>query len=355
MELKAKERVDGFDQKGLKGWFQRRKRDFPWRQNPTPYAVWISEVMLQQTRAAVVVPYFERWMQRFPTVESLASASLEEVIKMWEGLGYYSRARNLHAAAQYLVENHGGELPADPDALAKIKGLGPYTVGAILSFAFKRKIPAVDGNVLRVLARYFLVYEDLAKPKTTAKIRQLAEAVLPDEEPWVFNEALIELGATVCGRKPKCYECPLNASCGAYREGEEESLPYKSTKQVIEKLHRTVLIITNDQQLLIRKVPSGKVMSDLHEFPYFENSSLQQSQKHVKKNWQMDIFLEQELPEVQHSFTRYQAYLQPFLFTVKTTQPIKDHIWMPFDQIGALPFSSGHRRILHLLQNRRLL
>lgn len=140
----------------LKHWFEENKRNFPWRGKPSPYAVWVSEVMLQQTQASVVVPYFERWIVRFPSIEVLASASIEEVIKLWEGLGYYSRARSLHEGAKFLVEHHNGTLPSDPIALAKVKGLGPYTIGAILSFAFHQKAAAIDGNVTRVMSRFFL-------------------------------------------------------------------------------------------------------------------------------------------------------------------------------------------------------
>ena len=154
--------------------------------------------MLQQTQVAVVIPYFLHWMQRFPTIHHLAKASLDEVVKAWEGLGYYSRVRHLHEAAKYLVEHFNGQLPSEEEDLKKIKGLGPYTIGAILSFAFHQKKAAVDGNVIRVLTRYFGLEEDISKVATVNKLRQLAQELLPDEEPWIVNEALIELGATLC-------------------------------------------------------------------------------------------------------------------------------------------------------------
>ena len=160
----------------LKRWFLDQKRDFPWRENPSPYAVWVSEVMLQQTQAAVVISYFERWMQRFPTIQALADAPLEDVIKEWEGLGYYARARNLHAGARYVVENYEGQLPANAEQLYKIKGLGHYTVGAILSFAFQQRKAAVDGNVLRVLARYYGITDDIGKSATVKKCKDLLKS-----------------------------------------------------------------------------------------------------------------------------------------------------------------------------------
>lgn len=337
----------------LKHWFCTQRRDLPWRRNPTPYAVWISEVMLQQTQVAVVVPYFERWMQRFPTIKALAKAPLDDVIKMWEGLGYYSRARHLHAGAQHLINDFKGKLPEDQENLKKIKGLGPYTIGAILSFAFKKKCAAVDGNVMRVLARFFKVEEDVSKPKTQNAIRQLAENSLPDEEPWIFNEALIELGATICNRRPKCFECPLAAQCAAHREGLEESLPYKSKKTAIQKLHRIVCVIRHRGLFLVKKGAKGKIMSDLYEFPYFEiaenNLSLDRLVQDVNEQWNLQTKIEHTLPVTKHSFTRYQVQLTPFLFSAKTVRQVDSFEWIPLEELKQKAFSSGHRRILHSL------
>lgn len=219
-----------FDTASLKRWFQSTKRDLPWRCSPSPYVVWIAEIMLQQTQVSVVEPYFLRWMQQFPSIATLARATREEVIKAWEGLGYYSRARHIHAAAQYLMEKHEGKLPSRREDLEKVKGLGPYTVGAILSFAFHQKAAAVDGNVIRVLSRYFCVEDDVGKSGTKKQIWELAEKLLPDHEPWVVVEGLIELGATVCLKRPKCAECPINKSCLGFREGKQFSLPKKEKK-----------------------------------------------------------------------------------------------------------------------------
>ena len=194
-------------------WFQENKRVFPWRDKISPYATWISEVMLQQTRAEVVVPFFLRWMRLFPTVETLAKAPIETVIKAWEGLGYYRRARYLHSAACSIMENHNGILPNTLENLQKIKGMGPYTVGAILSFAYKKKIAAVDGNVLRVLARHFEIGKEIDKQSTQKEIRDLAESILPEKESWIVNEALIELGATLYRpNNPHCTKAPSMCS-----------------------------------------------------------------------------------------------------------------------------------------------
>ena len=201
---------------GLLEWFEANKRVFPWREHPTPYRVWISEVMLQQTRAQVVVSYFDRWMKRFPNVEALAAAPIEEVIKIWEGLGYYSRARNLHKGAQEIVRKHGGRIPNTREALLELPGLGPYTAGAILSFGFHQRATAVDGNVLRVLSRFGWIAEDIGKIAARRKIEALAESLLDEKKPWVSAEALIELGATICLPQPR-YPMQCNGKSPVYQ------------------------------------------------------------------------------------------------------------------------------------------
>jgi A/G-specific adenine glycosylase len=338
-------------------WFQNNKRDLPWRHQPKPYAVWISEVMLQQTQVSVVIPYFERWMDHFPTIEALAAASLDKVIKLWEGLGYYSRARNLHAGACYVVQQHQGHLPNTAVELSKIKGIGDYTVGAILSFAFHQKIPAIDGNVLRVLSRYFALHGDIAKTKTKQEIKSIACAILPDHEPWVATEALIELGALICQKKPLCRQCPLNGSCAAFANGLQETLPIKSAKIKTEQLYRAVAIIACDDHLLIRRVKQGEIMSDLHEFPYVQidakNNTEAALKEHLANFLGLDLSHSKTFAAVGHSFTRYQATLFPLLFTCSDRQELSDYCWIPVEEIAELAFSSGHRRILQLFQTDR--
>ncbi len=342
----------------LREWFQTQKREFPWRQNPSPYAVWVSEVMLQQTQASVVVPYFERWMKQFPTIQHLAAADLDQVIKAWEGLGYYSRARNLHAGAHYVIKHFKGILPSTAEELSTIKGLGPYTIGAIRSFAFQQKASAVDGNVIRVISRYLLIQEDIAKPKTVNKIRSLVDEMLPDHEPWIISEALIELGATVCTKQPKCHACPLSATCRAYAEGMEKKLPFKSTKVVGQKLQRIVIIISHDDKLCIRRGQKGEIMSDLHEFPYLDYERKQPSpndiKNYIKKEWKMNVQFKHTLPPVSHSFTKYTVDLTPLLFVTTSSPSLEAHEWMPVEKLKQLAFSSGHRRIFQSLIQQEL-
>jgi A/G-specific adenine glycosylase len=339
----------------LKNWFIAEKRDLPWRQTEDPYAIWISEVMLQQTQVAVVIPYFLNWMQRFPTIQDLARASLDEVIKTWEGLGYYSRARHLHEAAKYLVEHFNGQLPNQEKELEKIKGLGPYTIGAILSFAFHQKKAAVDGNVIRVLTRYFGLKEDISKPATVKQLRQLAQALLPDEEPWIINEALIELGATICQRKARCHECPIKGSCTSFKEGLVDSLPFNSKKIKIEYLHRAVAVIQWGSHFLVKRGQKGAIMSDLYEFPYFEvekeGISPQELQIQIRQHYTLDVAQKQILKEVSQGFTRYQARLYPVLFACHQPKEIDGFIWLPHQALKQLAFSSGHRRIFQQIDD----
>lgn len=334
----------------LKQWFKKDKRDLPWRKELSPYHVWVSEVMLQQTQVAVVIPYFLRWIQRFPTIESLATAPLPSVIKEWEGLGYYSRARNLHEGAKYILKHHQGAIPSKSEELKKIKGIGDYTAGALLNFAFHQKAAAIDGNVIRVITRYFGIEGDVCKSKTQQEIRTQVETILPDEEPWIASEALIELGATVCLKKPKCQECPLKMGCYARLHAKIDQLPYKSTKQTTEFLHRAVAVITCGDHFLLQKGKEGAVMQDLHEFPYFETSALgmhpEELSKHIQNKMGLEPCLKNTLSIESHSFTRYRVTLYPHHYEVRKRNDIPGYSWIHVSQLRDLAFSSGHRKIL---------
>jgi A/G-specific adenine glycosylase len=338
-----------FDTKSFTRWFLESKRDLPWRNNPTSYQVWISEVMLQQTRASVVIPYYERWMERFPALQHLANASLDEVIKLWEGLGYYSRARSLHEGAKFIVEKFQGVIPDTYEDLARIKGVGDYTIGAILSFAFHQRVPAVDGNVMRVLSRYFAIRDDIAKMKTRKLIRELEAKILPEEESWLVTEGLIELGATVCTRKPQCGECPLQKNCQAYRQGIVSELPYKSTKAVGENLYRLVAVIKYRDKWLVRRGEKGKVMADLYEFPWFETIQEGWSEDFLTQSLRNEFLLPLSkgisLEKEVHSYTRYTVQLNPFLYESPAEVPVAGYDWTTTQELTQKAFSSGHRRI----------
>lgn len=336
------------DHERLKSWFLLEKRELPWRENPSSYAVWVSEVMLQQTQVATVIPYFERWMQKYPDVLALSLASIDDVIKSWEGLGYYSRARNLHAAAKDIVKNHGGNFPKSEEELQKIKGLGPYTVAAIRSFAFHEKAAPVDGNVIRVLTRYFNISDDIGSSKTLKMLRIKAQEILPQDHHWIHSEALIELGAKICTKKPKCEKCPLFRSCRAYKGGNWHLLPIKRKKTEYVKLYRDVAVITYKKQLLIKRCKKPGLMQDLYEFPYFERSSFDINEKDsVEEMGRMlgtSLKLVKSLCKVSHTFTHHRVTLRPF--HVEAMVSLQEFDRIALEDIEKLAFSSGHKRVL---------
>lgn len=264
----------------LLSWYQANKRDLPWRKSRDPYQIWVSEIMLQQTRVETVIPYFQRFMEKFPTIESLATAKEEEVLKMWEGLGYYSRARNLQTAVKEVYENYGGTVPDSKDHIARLKGVGPYTTGAILSIAYNQPEPAVDGNVMRVLSRYFLLTEDITKPRTRKLIEELAQSLIIEGQASHFNQALMEFGATLCTPKsPYCLICPVLEHCGARQEGLESSLPIKSKLKAPREELRIVAWIEGEQEnqgkLLFRQRPQQGLLAQMWEMPHIKYTAKQ--------------------------------------------------------------------------------
>lgn len=261
-------------QAALAGWFDEHKRELPWRSSPhreDPYAVLVSEIMLQQTQVETVVPYFEAWMERWPTVEALAEADEDAVLDAWQGLGYYNRARRLHAAAQQIVDEHGGEVPRQLDALESLPGVGPYTAAAVAAFAFDAPVPAVDGNVARVWARLAGEAVDVSKTKTKRRVREALSPVVDGDEPGELVEALMELGATVCTPSaPDCLACPVDAWCTALAEERTHEVPLTAdrpdqpTRLVVAVLHET------DEGVLFRKRPTDGLLGGLWGLPMAE-------------------------------------------------------------------------------------
>jgi A/G-specific adenine glycosylase len=250
--------------RALLAFFDTSARDLPWRRSGDPYAIWISEVMAQQTRLETVIPYWERWLQRFPDVQALAAAPVDDVLKQWEGLGYYSRARNLHAAARIVAERHGGSLPGDYAALRALPGIGEYTAGAVSSIAFDVRAPVVDGNVRRVLAR--LLDEPMPSPR---RLRAVAASLVPDERPGAFNQALMELGSLVCTpRSPQCDACPLAEYCGARTAGTQLDRPRTERKQPAPTYDVvTVILRAADGTVLVTRRPAKGLLAGLWSFP----------------------------------------------------------------------------------------
>ncbi|TVY03233.1 A/G-specific adenine glycosylase [Cohnella terricola] len=260
---------------GLLRWYRRVRRDLPWRRSRDPYHIWVSEIMLQQTRVDTVIPYFNRFMDRFPTVGHLAEAPEEDVLKHWEGLGYYSRARNLQSAAREVVEEYGGVMPRTKQEVAGLKGVGPYTTGAILSIAYNQPEPAVDGNVMRVLSRYFCLEDDIARPATRIGLEELAKELIPEGEAADFNQALMELGAMVCTPKsPSCTECPVGELCAGRLQGKERELPVKTKAKKARPVFRFAALIagtgSHAGKVLVRQRPETGLLARMWELPHIE-------------------------------------------------------------------------------------
>ncbi len=333
----------------LKIWFEQNKRVFPWRESPTPYAVWVSEVMLQQTRASVVVSYFNKWMKRFPTVTSLAAASAEDVLKMWEGLGYYSRARNLQKGAVE-IELMGGQIPSSLGELLQISGIGPYTAGAILNFAFHQKALAIDGNVERVVSRYRGIEGNLKAGIAKKILEEEVLFLLPEEKPWVIMEGLIELGATFCLPTPKCEECPLKKNCVANLQGKTKEIPFKKKRKETIFLEKQVAVLFYGASVLIEKKEEGKLLGGLVEFPSFPYKPYENIEKEVLKFLGIESVFQEELPAQSQSFTRYRLELYPTILQVSQKIEVPGFFWKSLAELEqSLTFSSGHKRILRLI------
>lgn len=254
-------------------WYFHVQRDLPWRKNHDPYRIWVSEIMLQQTRVDTVIPYFNNFMDKFPSVQALAEAPEEEVLKCWEGLGYYSRARNLQAGARMVMDQYGGVIPSAAEDVAKLKGVGPYTCGAIMSIAYNEPIPAVDGNVMRVLSRFFLLEDDIAKPATRTKIEKLVVTMIPDGQARYFNQALMELGALICTPKsPSCLLCPVMEHCEARLQGRELEIPIKTKAKKARVEYRVAVIVEGsgpyEGHILVRQRPAEGLLAGMWELPH---------------------------------------------------------------------------------------
>lgn len=299
-------------------WYDSQARVLPWREEPTPYRVWISEIMLQQTRVEAVKPYFERFLEKLPSIESLAAVPEDELLKLWEGLGYYNRARNLQKSAKELEANYHSILPQDVSELMKLPGIGSYTAGAISSIAYGQKAPAVDGNVLRVIARVMADTRDILDAKVKKTYEEALLEIMPESRSGDFNQALMELGAMICipNGAPKCYACPWNAICKAKSQGIETALPVKAKKKkrIIE--NKTVLIIQDENKTAIRKRPDKGLLAGLYEFPNFsEHKTQKEIIEYVASLGYQSIRI-QKLENSKHIFTHREWNMEGYLIRV---------------------------------------
>lgn len=255
-------------------WYQHEKRNLPWRYNHDPYRIWISEIMLQQTRVDTVIDYFYRFMEQFPTIQDLANAPEDKLLKGWEGLGYYSRARNLQVAAKQIMEEFGGQFPTTVEEIRSLKGIGPYTAGAISSIAFEVPEPAIDGNVMRVVSRLFCIEADIAKASSRNIFDEAMRKIISQDQPGDFNQAMMDLGSSICTpTSPQCELCPIQNYCQAYRENRQTAFPVKSKKQKPKDVYYVAGIIENRQQeIFLQQRPETGLLANMWLFPLEEIS-----------------------------------------------------------------------------------
>jgi len=345
--------------RALLRWYRTAARDLPWRRTADPYAIWVSEIMLQQTQVTTVLPYFERWMQRFPTVADLADAEEADVLQVWAGLGYYSRARALLRGAREVVARNRGKVPRRVEELKALPGIGPYTAGAIASIAFGLREPVVDGNVIRVLCRIFGLRGNPAAAPLRAELWRLAGLLVPPRAPGDFNSALMELGATICRPgKPDCHRCPVRALCAAHAAGVEEDLPELPKSPAAESLRMAAAVIERgDRILLVRRGP-GACWAGLWQFPALEIGAGEDSRvalrRHLREALAIEALPERAIAIIRHGVTRYRVTLTAYRCQVERDQPKPVGYvacdWVPKDEIISRGLPSAHRRIAERIE-----
>ncbi|MCP3983357.1 MAG: A/G-specific adenine glycosylase [bacterium] len=329
-------------------WYDREARDLPWRRTRDPYEIWISETMLQQTRVDTVIPYYERFLERFPTVESLADADADDLMEHWAGLGYYRRARNLRAAARQIVEHHHGDLPDEVDGLLSLPGVGRYTAGAVASIAFDRPAPIVDGNVARVFARFFGIRQDILAASVQARLWQEAETLARGRRPGDLNQAVMELGATICTpRAPECARCPLERRCNAHEAGDAAALPFKAARKAPKRVAAVAARITRNGRHLAARRPPGGLLGGLWELPGGELVSGETPEAAISRNLRERLGLTAKscktLGSVEQVFTH--RHLELHVLRVETAggrvrrREYDAHRWLSERGLNALPLS----------------
>ncbi len=344
-------------QRALINWYNKHKRDLPWRRTQDPYAIWVSEIMLQQTQVDTVIPYYQRFLKRFPTIRELARASEDDVLALWSGLGYYRRARLLHRAAQIVAVQHNGVFPRDRAARLKLPGLGAYTAGAIASIAFNLPEPIVDGNVARVFSRYFGIHEPLGSRQNDELLWSHAHKLVPKHKPGDFNQALMELGATVCKKtEPLCQQCPIRRGCVAFAQNKTAQLPIAKVRKAPKKVTWQALLITKTQRgqkhvALMQN--SGALYGGLWSLPTIEGSS-QQTLKALADQLNIDVPLRlKPVAKLKHQLTHRTLTVKLYhikAHTLTKTKLTNDVRWATLKQSDALALSTLTRRLLQSAQ-----
>ncbi|MCK5071261.1 MAG: A/G-specific adenine glycosylase [Desulfocapsa sp.] len=352
-------------QDALLDWFDKNQRDLPWRHNYEPYQVWISEIMLQQTQMDRVTLFFNHWMETFPDIKTLAAASEDQVLKCWEGLGYYSRARNIRRTAKLILEQYQGEIPAHRQELLQLPGIGPYTAGAIASISFNRNVPVVDANVERIFARLFDVDLISGSPEAKRLHWQKAEELLPHNHARNFNQGLMELGALICRpKKPNCSICPLVKHCLAlkYDLVSVRPIPKKSTSIIPIEMATGVLI--HNEQLFIQQRLADDVWGSLWEFPGGRLEKGERPEQTVVREFleetELKVTVESKITATIHHYTRYKVTLHCFLVSLAQLEldPVlhaaQEFHWLPFKQLDQYAFPAGHRKLIEFMKANKL-
>jgi A/G-specific adenine glycosylase len=337
----------------LTSWYETRKRDLPWRRTRDPYAIWVSEVMLQQTQVKTVLGYYERWMERFPTLTALAAAEDADVLHAWQGLGYYSRARRLLSGARAVVERHGGELPRSPEALLALPGIGPYSAGAIASIAFGLPEPLVDGNVVRVLSRLFALRGDPAKAPLKGQLWQLARGLVPADKPSEFNQSLMELGATLCTPvSPRCPECPVAQHCRGLALGIERELPELAKRKAPTELRTAAAYVRKGDAVLLRQLPADAPRwAGLWVLPFAELSATETPES-ASTRALAELGLkgapQAVLREARHTITRFRITLSVVAHALATPKR-GAALFFEQSEVARLALPSVHARLVKAL------
>ncbi|MCP4168502.1 MAG: A/G-specific adenine glycosylase [Chloroflexi bacterium] len=345
-------------------WFEENARDLPWRRDPSPYHTWVSETMLQQTQVTTVVPYYNAFINRFPYIAVLADATLDDVLKTWEGLGYYRRARNLHKAAGIVVSEHGGELPDDEQALLALPGIGRYTAGAIRSIAFALPAPILDGNVKRVITRLDDIEENIDNGPVERKLWQRASELVDPKRPGVFNEAVMELGATIClPQKPLCLLCPVQKHCLAQDRGTQYERPVRNQRRKVPHYDVVAGIIWHagdSERFMIAQRPAEGMLGGLWEFPGGKQEPGEHAVNALVRELEEELAIEVEVGEhlldIDHAFTHFRITLHAYHVRHIGGEPqclgVDDWRWVTLPELDGFAFARTDRRIIEALQGR---
>ena len=340
-------------------WFNNNKRDLPWRNRSHWYPVFLSEFLLQQTQVVQALPYYQKFLQRFPTVYELAGADEDQILQMWAGLGYYSRALNLLKAARHIVERFNGRFPESLKEALQLPGIGPYTAAAILSLSFNQPVAVVDGNVMRVLARLFALKQDIRLTSTKTKIKRVAQHLLPQNQAGLFNEALIELGALICKpNAPLCRQCPLQNHCRSFKQNLTHCIPFKSASRPKRKLFHLVLVIRNSaNEFLIAQRKEKGLMAKMWEFPSLQVKQLPEARpeaiKEIMEQNRLTLLAKFKavLPVIKHTYTHIVLQMLPVLLEGEPTGHLMDKNyrqinWQPVEQLDNLAMHNAHKKIV---------